>query len=321
VIEKGICPECNKGPRDLRCRHPDTQQWICGTCHRRATAMGICPECKKGPKALCYLHPETRQHICHGCFARIKRRERGPRRVSKKPAKSVAVKKHRRNLYPTKESVIEALETRTKSGKKNNAAILYSQDATLYRRARKFGVSLPRSGYARTKLTTRKRVEKSVRLHETHKKRPVILSLMTEEDAKRLRKGLELKYSTRAAVIRALEDREAQGKNNLSYILRLEDIILYYSAQMFEVELPIEENHRPRYFLGDWVQNQNLKDPDIYGKIGKVVESSEEETRVNFRERGGVTRVYKRYENLNNIILHVRLSCLFLVLLRTAKEK
>lgn len=323
MIKNGICPACNQGPRDLKCRHPETKQWICLTCYRKATTMGTCPECKKEQRVLCYLHPKTKKPICHSCYARIKRRERGLRRVPglpKKPTEPVALRKYRKNPYPTKKSVIEALKARARDGKKNNAAALYLEDASLYRKARKFEVELPETKHTRTKSTTEKRAKKPARLHRGYRMPAVVPSAVAEEDVEELER--KAKYPTKEAVIAVLEGREMQGKENFPSVLQMEDTALYRSVQMFEVELPIKENPPVRYYLGDLVMNQNPKDPDIYGKIGRVVESSEKETRVNFKERGRITRVYRKWENLNNITLHIRCSSIIITLLvKTVKRE
>lgn len=254
MLKKGICPICNRGPRNLTSRHPETRKHICSTCYRKATGKrnpvkrGICPKCKKGPRAVNYLHPKTRQNICYNCYSKIKHRERGLLRVPKKSKKPVVTKRLKReNPYPTRKSVVEALEVRTR------------------------------------------------------------------EDAKK--PGRKAKYLNKEAVIAVLEDREIQEEENFPSVLQT---TLYHSALRFSIELPIKKNHPVRYYSGDLVKNQNPKDPDICGMVGKVLDSSKKEVRVDFRERGGVTRVYRKWVNLNNITLHARNS---LTPVETAKRE
>lgn len=76
-----------------------------------------------------------------------------------------------------------------------------------------------------------------------------------------------------------------------------------------------------KYYLGDLVRNRNPKDPDVYGRIGKVVESSEKKARVNFGERGHVTRVYRKGENFKNITLYARFFSVLVVLVKAAERE
>ncbi len=129
---------------------------------------------------------------------------------------------------------------------------------------------------------------------------------MLGEDTRKPRR--KLKYPDKEAVIAVLEEREVQGEENFPSVLRLKNGFLYSSALKFDVELPMKRHPWVRYYPGDLVLSQNLKAPDIYEKIGKVLESSEKEVRVTFRERGHITRVYRKWENFNNITLYVRSS-------------
>ena len=127
---------------------------------------------------------------------------------------------------------------------------------------------------------------------------------MLGEDTRKPRR--KLKYPDRKIVIVALEEREVQGKENFPSVLRLENGFLYSLALKFDVELPMKRHPWVRYYPGDLALSQNLKDPDIYGKIGKVLESSEKEVRVTFGEGWQITRVYRKWENFNNITLYIR---------------
>jgi hypothetical protein len=140
---------------------------------------------------------------------------------------------------------------------------------------------------------------------------------------KRIEKGLQWvpRYPDRATIIVALEEREAQGKDNSPSVISRENGLLYSSALRIGVELPMKNNPPIRYYPGDLVRNRNPKDPDIFGKIGKVVESNEKEVRVDFKEGKGITRVYRRWENFNHITLHVRYSSIIITLLTETAEK
>jgi len=118
--------------------------------------------------------------------------------------------------------------------------------------------------------------------------------------------GRKLKYPTRESVVEELEARELQGKENFSGILYVEDLPLYWVALNLEIELPENKNPPIKYNPGDLVENQNPKDPRVYKKIGAVVSSSDKEIIVDFKEPGRIRRVYQKWRNLNNIVLHAR---------------
>lgn len=300
--EIGICPMCENGPRKLKFFDSKTRKHICTSCHSKKR-MGTCPKCNKGPKPLLYIDRETRKNICASCYQKIKRREKRLLVHLKpiKPAKPVPAKKYRKNPYHTKESVIEALNARTREGKKNNARVLLSKDASLYRKALKFGVVLPRA-----KSNTGKKVKKAaVVASSLVAVRTVKSDRITgrwEENPKK--PGPKPKYPTREEVIADLNVREAEGKDNFPTTLNREDLPLYLAALRFKVDLLTKRNPPTIYYRGDLVKNQ--KDLSLYGKIGNVLTSDKKETRVNFREEGGVVRVYRKWENLNNITLHAR---------------
>ena len=279
--------------------------------------IGICSVCNKGPRKIPYLHPdETGQNICHACYTRIKRyRAKGifsslPVIKVKKDKKSEG----RKAKYPTKEAVIKALEVRTREGKENYLGRLAIEDMTLYRAVHKFGVNLPKKESQERKPTTVRKTSKSARLAKspTVVPSPVPVRAVAPSRSIRERKenakkpGREPKYPTRESAVEALEIREAQGKENFPSVLGAEDISLYQTALKFEVELPRKENPPTRYFSGDLVKNQNPKDPGICGKIGVAISNSEKEVKVNFKEPGGVRRIYLKWYNLNNIVLHAR---------------
>ena len=245
TVKRGRCPSCQKEPRIIAFVDPVTRANICRTCYRKAQAknpelvmsekrlvgrsttsslpvprraagpkINICPECDKGPKKLLYRHPETGQNICQACYQRIKRQN-----------------------------------------------------------ARK-----------------------------TFRPAPVIRG--RKEKAKK--PGRKARYPAREAAIEALEAREVQEKENFPNVLGVEDSPLYYAALRFGVELPSKKNPPVRYYPEDLVKNQNSKDPDICDKVGKVVSANERVTRVDFSEAGRVIRVYKKWLNINHIVLSVR---------------
>jgi len=116
------------------------------------------------------------------------------------------------------------------------------------------------------------------------------------------------KYLSREVAIVELEAREARGEKNFPGILQKEDVPLYNAARMFGIELPTRKNPPAVYYKGDLVRNQNPKDFDICGKIGEVLGASEKGARVDFgeREQRKIVRVYLKWQNLNNIVLHDR---------------
>ena len=89
MVRHGICPECQKGPRDIHHLHPETRQHICWSCYQKLRGkFGICPECQKGPRDIHRLHPETRQHICQNCYRKLRGKfgicsecQKGPRDI------------------------------------------------------------------------------------------------------------------------------------------------------------------------------------------------------------------------------------------------
>jgi hypothetical protein len=344
VSLEGICPKCGKS-RSLRCPDPETKKPICFACYLKATGLfGICPKCGKGERPLPYRDRETNQHICHSCHARMIRREKGVLpRESRYPDKKAAIKAlaarkkrgkqnnpkalkeeddqlyrrareldvplpvlSRRGLYSTKESVVKALETRSVAGKKNNAKVLISDDTTLYRKALKFGVKLPRAVPVAVK-----RVTKPARLHKTPVIAPSPATMKTTKPRRKIRAekkkpGRKAKYLSKESVIATLENREAQGKENFPSVLCQDDSALYRSVLKFGVELPTKENPPVRYYPWDLVKNQNPKDPSVFGKIGEVLTADDRVVRTSFGERGRIRRIYKKWENLNNITLHAR---------------
>jgi len=54
---------------------------------------------------------------------------------------------------------------------------------------------------------------------------------------------------------------------------------------------------------GDKVKNVNFRDRSVQGKIGTVISNGGKEVLVTFGELGGIRRVYKKWYNLNNIVL------------------
>lgn len=287
--------------------------------------IGICPVCNKGPKKIPYLHPDgTGQNICHACNARIKRyRAKGISRslpiIKTKKEENLEGRKIK---YPDKESVEAALKTRAATGKENYLGRLAIEDVTLYRAVHKFGANLPRKESQERKPTTARKTSKPARLAKPPTvtvvpspapARTVVPSRSIEEREENAKKpGREPKYPTRESVIEALETREVQGKENFPSVLGIENVSLYQTALRFEVELPRKENPLTIYFSGDLVRNQNPKDSGIYGKIGTVISNSDKEVsndkevRVDFKEHGDITRVYVKWHNLNNIVLHAR---------------
>jgi hypothetical protein len=337
----GICPECKKY-KSLRYRHPKKKVPICSACYLTEIGkVGLCTRCKEGPKMIPYRDPETNEPICHNCHAKIKRAEKGlPLRKNLYPTsesviEALAVREKegkqnyarvlhvenpslyrkalkfgiplprresfRKNPYPTRESVIEALRTRIREGKDNNAGVLISEDMSLYRKALKFGVWLPRAKFAAGKKARKEAAvvpsPAAVRTVEPDR----VVSRRKENAKKPGRKG---KYPDKEAVIAPLEGREAQGKENFPSVLQREDAALYHAALRFSVELPTKENPPIIYCSGDLVKNR--KDPSLYGKIGEVLGANEKGARVDFKEQGKVIRVYLKWRNLGNITLHRR---------------
>ena len=175
-------------------------------------------------------------------------------------------------------------------------------------------MSLKKKGIQRRRPIGVKRVNEPARLAQIPAIAPSLATVGAGGSNKSIREEKENvkeperkeKYPNRKSVIAALEDRETQGKENFSDILNIDDIPLYQAVLEFEVELPKKEDFPVRYYPKDLVKNQNLKDPDICGKIGWVVRSSEKEVVVDFREVTRIVRVYQKWYNLNNIILHAR---------------
>ncbi len=271
---------------------------------------GICPVCGKGPRNLPYFNPDDKkQNICHACYARIRRyRAKGisrslsePKVEKEKKTKGIKIK------YPDKEAVEAALKTRTAADKENYAGVIALEDMTLYRKAKEFGVSLPKREIQRQKSAKTKEVSKPTAEKRTNSayfnRRPVLARI---QEKSHRRNGRKAKYPARELAIVVLETREAQGKENCYTVLLKEDLSLYLACRRFEIELQRRGDHKTQYCLGDLVRNQNTRDYGICGKEGMVVRVDEKAVRVNFDEAGRITRVYEKWYNLNNIILCAR---------------
>lgn len=260
---------------------------------------GICPVCARGPRKLLYHNPDDKkQRICPACYARITRyRSKGIDRSLPQPKKEKNTT-GRKIKYPDKEAVDAALKSRTAAGKENYATVIAVEDMTLYRKAKEFGVSL---------LKKEARKEKPAKVKRTNTayftRRPRSPEIQIKP---RKRNGRKLKYATREAAIVVLESRESLGKENCPSILQKEDSSLYRACFAFEVELPRRGASYNHYYFGDLVANQNPKDPEIYGRIGRVVYADEKRVKVDFKEAGRIIRVYEKWYNLGNIVLHTR---------------
>lgn len=272
----GICSECGKN-RSLRYSHPETKKPICTVCYLKATGkFGFCANCGKRERPIPYYDHETKKNICHNCHNKIKRREKGlPLRENRYPDSKAVLealaarekegkenfprvlqledyrlyrraceigiylpRRHRKNPFPTREAVIEALKTRTAEGKRNNAETLLSEDAILYRRALKFGVALPKGRSVAVNKT-----EKSAALPEAPAPlvaaetiEPQLIISTTKEEPKK--HGRIPKYPTPESVIEVLRIRRAEGKSNYARVLKVEDQYLYKKAREFGVALP-----------------------------------------------------------------------------------
>lgn len=346
MSEKGICPRCKKY-KSLRYRHPKTKVPICSACYLIATGkVGFCTRCKEGPKLIPYRDPETKEPICHNCHYKIKRTEKGlPLRENRYPTSESVIealavrekegkqnyagvllvenpslyrkarkfgiplprrKSFRKNPYPTRESVIEALRARTREGKQNNAKVLIVEDVTLYRKALKFGVALPR-----TRFVVPRRAKKPAISHKTSvvTPSPVVEHRVIDKSEESSKKPLgEPKYSSRKATIAALEARKGRREENFPDVLMEEDILLCCAARKFGVELPARENSPVVYYGEDLVRNQNPRDTALFGQIGRVLGANKKGVAVDFGEKGRVKRVYEYDFNISNIVLHARNS-------------
>ena len=115
----GICPRCNKGPRDIGYHAPETSVGICQTCYFNATGKlrpakrGICSNCGNGPRKISYIDKATGKNICSTCRLRAKREEARLSVPTKSlPAsvtESVAVKPLRRGFKHPGNDVLERL--------------------------------------------------------------------------------------------------------------------------------------------------------------------------------------------------------------------
>lgn len=319
MSKTGICPRCNKGPKILPYYDPESRESICQTCYfkvtgkTRAVKIGICSECGKGPKKIIYYHPdpEKKGNICPNCHKKFKRLEKRlsvlvkslPVKVTRPAVKRL---EERKVKYPDRESVMKALEIRAREGKENYLSNLAIEDRTLYRAIQKLEIKLLRKkGQERKPIIVSGRTNKPAKLAKTpvialpFTLAPTIINRANKPERK-------AKYSTREATIETLESREIQGKENFSDVLGIEDIPLYQAALRFEVELPKKKNPPTIYYPGDLVKNRNQKDLSICERIGKVVSINDKEVRVDFEEPTKTIRVYQKWYNINNIVLHAR---------------
>ena len=271
---------------------------------------GICPVCHKGPRKLLYRNPDDKkQEICPACYARITRyRSKGINRSLPQPKlKKEKNTTGRKIKYPNKEAVEAALKSRTTAGKENYATVIAVEDMTLYRKAKEFGVSLLKKEIQRGKPARVEKASKPAIEKRTNTPYFVRRQKLTERQEKlRKKNGRKPKYPTRESVIVILENRKSLDKDNFPSALQKEESSLYRACSVFEVELPRKGVSYNHYYFGDLVTNQNPKDPGICGEIGKVVYADEKRVKVDFKEAGRITRVYEKWYNLGNIVLHTR---------------
>jgi hypothetical protein len=284
VPERGICPSCGEGPRELRYIHPKTRKYICLYCYfSLPEKLGICARCGQGPKPLPHRDPKTKERICANCYKKLPERIGICSRCGRGP-----------KLLPHRD--------RGTGGRICSACYVRSR----YKKKRE-----------EKRLLAPSEPMKPATSHETpvspvavRTVEPGRIISRRREDAKK--PGRKARYPTKEVVIATLEDREAQGKENFPGVLQPENAALYCAALRFGVELPTKKNPPNVYYPGDLVEN--LKDPSLRGVIGKVLYrfpgTSEDEVRVSFGEPRRVIRFYKKWENLNNITLHARKSAM-----------
>ncbi len=174
--------------------------------------------------------------------------------------------------YPTRESVMAALEARTTAGKENYPSALDPEDISLYVAARRFGVELPKKERCwRKSITTELKTDicpicdKGPRslpyCNPDDKKQNIchvcyvrirryrakgISGSMPEPKVKKEKKteGRKIKYPDKEAVEAALKARVEAGKENYASVIAVEDMTLYRKAKEFGVSLLKKEIQR-----------------------------------------------------------------------------
>lgn len=115
----GICPRCNKGPRHINYREPETRAGVCQTCYFNTTGkvrpakIGICSNCGKGPRQISYIDKATGKNICAACHLRAKCEEArlsvSTKSLPASVAEPVVVKPPRRGSKHPGNDVLERL--------------------------------------------------------------------------------------------------------------------------------------------------------------------------------------------------------------------
>lgn len=117
--------------------------------------------------------------------------------------------------------------------------------------------------------------------------------------------GGKTRYPTVRSAVAALKGRVSRGKEIYPSVLAVEKNALYRAAIGLGIELPREEGSRLN--PDNLIENNLVVDMNpmsgVFGRPGKIIGVDGSEARVDFREDGGIIRVYQEGINLHHMVI------------------